>query len=667
MTTIENKQEETNKQQGLTIFDVCLDPELTLESLQRYLQESNEKLDLNTETTKIFNHRKHTGYTPLMALCTNPNVTCEMIELFIQKGAAPDFETSDNYEARNALTEMCSNPNVSVPLLETLFKGGCTLKDIESDQFNYFTEIMELCQNPNITWKTLDFLIEQGAMTNAYFFTEMLNPLTYLCRNEGVTAKILRKFMEENTTDPNHDECGAEIGETALTFLCRNPKVTPEMIRIIIDNGAEPNQSNEFNNKEQPFFVICSNPNATLEHFEMLIDKGLRLNGNAYYEECYNSNFVNAISNHDLKTEFLQLAFEKGAKLNLFDQYGNTPLISFLKRKRKLKKQMSHGQLQNLTRILYNFMLYGCDTNQKNKKGKTAFDYLKSIKILTNKQLSFFTEILNIDPNCLENDYKKLLSSGEFSDYKIKEIPVHKLILEMRTGMKCEEIKEILENSPKQFLKKDILLFFKWVYFDNIFEEQKQSRKHQFFYNFEAKTRKNEMKFQKKWEINRKKERKREKKRRNRNRKKRNILKQIFQELKLKQEFTKKKLRDSLKELYFDESTKDFTILANKEKDQPIKVHRLILFTRCKLFLEMFLSIENKSLQEVCDYTKNSMLTLEILIKWLYIEEINIKEKKILENDEKIIEQLLFSIDYYQINPKCNLKFLLSKDKFELI
>ncbi|KAJ3447173.1 calmodulin-related [Anaeramoeba flamelloides] len=518
----------------------------------------------------------------------------------------------------------------------------------------------------------LDFLIEQGAFISSYYLNEMTNAITYLCENKSVTASLLRKFMEENTTDPNHQECGCELVDTALSYLCRNTKVTPEMIGILIDNDANPNQEPYAKDTQDlPFLFLISNPNATPEHFEMLMDKGLHLNGNDKCEECYNSNFLTLIKSVAGKQQFLQLAFNKGGKLNIFDQYGNTPLIDFIKHHISSTDVLQDKRFIKIFNVLKNFMVYGSDPNRKNEDGKTAFDYLKTCKNLTEKECELYTELLNHDPYYLENDFEKFFTSGEFSDFEIKEIPIPKLILEMRTGMKCEEIKEILENS-KKFSKKDILLFLKWVYFDNIFEVQRQSRNPMYIYTGLKKKQENSYchgyeenhyEKMKKWEMGREKEKEKEKQEEMEREQERDILNQIFQELKLKQEFIEKKLRDSLKELYFDESTKDFTIIVNNERNESIKVHRLILIARSEFFRGMFLTIEKKKLKQVSDFTKKSIETFNILIKWLYFD--TIPELSIVDIEETT-GQLMDSIDYYQLNPRCNLKYLLLWDGFNL-
>ncbi|KAJ3428628.1 speckle-type poz protein [Anaeramoeba flamelloides] len=113
----------------------------------------------------------------------------------------------------------------------------------------------------------------------------------------------------------------------------------------------------------------------------------------------------------------------------------------------------------------------------------------------------------------------------------------------------------------------------------------------------------------------------------------------------------KRTLRKDISRLYETNETKDFTLIVHQTK---IKVHKLILLARSGLFKGLFIStLETKQVQ---DFTNKSVKTLEALIKFLYTNKLDE-----LNQDNQILEELLDAQDYYQLNPKSMLRYLIEK------
>ncbi|KAJ3431144.1 btb/poz domain-containing protein [Anaeramoeba flamelloides] len=263
----------------------------------------------------------------------------------------------------------------------------------------------------------------------------------------------------------------------------------------------------------------------------------------------------------------------------------------------------------------------------------------------------------NFRRKTFKDDFKRLFQSKKFCDSKLKinrgengtknkkennlkiEIPIHKLLIELRTDRKINEIQQIIYR--ENFSKKEIRRFLKWIYYD----DQKNQK----------------------------------------------LLEKIF--LSLKMAFPpKNNLKKDLKRLFKEEETKDFMLLfkkrcgkkkkkiktqtkkkvtlSNNEKNNDndndnqeddeiygkIRVHKLILFTRSELFSGMFENLNEveKTITSIRDYTNKSEESLQLLIKYLYTDKLRLKGKKNI-NIKAVIEELHDSVDYYQLNIHSNL------------
>ncbi|KAJ3436098.1 hypothetical protein M0812_18144 [Anaeramoeba flamelloides] len=221
------------------------------------------------------------------------------------------------------------------------------------------------------------------------------------------------------------------------------------------------------------------------------------------------------------------------------------------------------------------------------------------------------TECIYLYPSsnsCLIQDFQKLFESKIFCDSKLSlneniQVPIHKIIVESRTNLQISTIEDLLNK--ESFSKQEILLFLKWVYFDEITNVD--------------------------------------------------LLKQIFNSLNLSFP-PKNTFQKDLHDLFNDEDSKDFTLLIkNDDEDEDeyeeIPVHKIILLTRSGLFREMFENITEES-QSVKDYSGKSIESIEILIKYFYTEKIELTaDHDIL----LIIEELEDSIEYYQLNENSNI------------
>ncbi|KAJ3433524.1 hypothetical protein M0812_22485 [Anaeramoeba flamelloides] len=218
-------------------------------------------------------------------------------------------------------------------------------------------------------------------------------------------------------------------------------------------------------------------------------------------------------------------------------------------------------QIKKLLEIVEYMLQNGADPEIKDNEGQSPYSLAKNtiLKKLFDGYLSY------------NKDFQALLDEEEMTDLKIKNTKCHKMIVEMRTGKKAEELQEFFTKKTNEELK----LFLDWAYGKSV--------------DFTDVT--------------------------------------LFKELGI-DEPHKRHLRLDLPKLFEDESSKDFTLLVHNEK---IKVHKLILYARSELFKGMFQA--TMETEQVQDYTNKSVKTLQALVKYLYTDMLDesIEDPQILE------------------------------------
>ncbi|KAJ3437478.1 hypothetical protein M0812_16641 [Anaeramoeba flamelloides] len=331
-------------------------------------------------------------------------------------------------------------------------------------------------------------------------------------------------------------------------------------------------------------------------------------------------------------------------------------LIPQLKEKKAV--QLAIGKTQTLVLTDEN-ELYGWGFEEHLFPTDELDDYVKNNRLPTKISLpSFFTKYLSskgmirivsgrligfvyLDfKYTLSQDLALLFESKKFCDCEIgtigNQIPVHKALVEFRTKLTIEQIQKKLFGEKKSTINKEQTLgFLKWVYCDEISDIEK--------------------------------------------------LEQTFKLLQLTfPPSVDNTLEKDISRLYKDDDSKDFKILVKTEDDETdedeekdkdedkkgnyeeIPVHKFILLARSGLFREMFDNVNEKdNTNKVQDYSRKSIESLEILIKYFYTDSIELTAD---EDPELIVEELSDAVEYYQLNEQCNFlnELLKIKTKFDL-
>ncbi|KAJ5072641.1 regulator of chromosome condensation [Anaeramoeba ignava] len=199
----------------------------------------------------------------------------------------------------------------------------------------------------------------------------------------------------------------------------------------------------------------------------------------------------------------------------------------------------------------------------------------------------------------LAQDLWNCYNSNEFCDEEFlssdyKSCKFHRIILQARLKVSIEVIKNVLMDRSKQ----EIDIFMEWIYTGKVKDTL--------------------------------------------------LLKEIFQQTEMDNfeqriQDPKTDFLQNFHDLYFDENSKDFTIMV---ENRQIRAHKTILAARSELFKGMFLSVSDQS-NQVHDYRNTPFYILEKLIQFFYTDRFDFNSFTTSEIDE------IFELaDFYQINPK---------------
>ncbi|KAJ6246727.1 hypothetical protein M0813_01977 [Anaeramoeba flamelloides] len=114
----------------------------------------------------------------------------------------------------------------------------------------------------------------------------------------------------------------------------------------------------------------------------------------------------------------------------------------------------------------------------------------------------------------------------------------------------------------------------------------------------------------------------------------------------------KNSLLSDLNTLFNDNNSKDFKLIVN---GKPIFIHKFILIARSHLFSSFFKNYP-KELAQLKDHSNSSFQSINILIKYLYTDNIDTNLNK------NTFNELANALEYYQLNTKSMLDYYLEKN-----
>ncbi|KAJ5067902.1 ankyrin repeat protein [Anaeramoeba ignava] len=615
------------------------------------------------------NARNKENETALHISCSKEN-SIEIIKLLIKKGSKINAK---NYSEETPLHIACRYQNKYLfDVVKLLVENGA---DFNIQTLNDGTVLNLVCGNPrNDSVKVANFLIEKGIEINSINYKKE-TPLHIACYQQKSLEIV--KFLIEKGADINSRN-GNE--ETPLHLACQIEN-SFEIVKFLVEKGADVNAKTNRNQTPLHYLAWLTN---SIEIIRFLIQKGADINAKTKENETplhYACHF-----HKGYVFKMIKLLVDNGADVNAKTNWNQTPLHFAC-------------QEQNSNKIIQLLSDKGTDLNVKTiSSHETPLFYLvskrnpKGIQILLmNDALIFNLEELNVPDEfipllvksySLNQDLYNLLNSNEFSDLEIKSndsfsFLVHKLILLSRFN-NDQSILDKFINLCKQKSKEDIQLVLSFLYsgffnFDQIkskFVDNKNYSKSVYdsfslFYSYyqDAIDQDDSDEFSESMEPSSDPIEETEEHNNMDWVDKQEHIKEFFQEMQLDSKWIQSKkgrkgIVKDFQHLYKQDSTKDFTIICEQNKE--IKVHKLILILRSELFKGMFALNKQDSSNKVHDYSKKSFETIYQLIYFFYNDKFDERRLK----NPKIIQEFGDVKDYFQLNPNSAFELILKTNIF---
>ncbi|KAJ6230307.1 molting protein mlt-4 [Anaeramoeba flamelloides] len=506
----------------------------------------------------------------------NEKIDLDILYFLIE--SYPDLLKRKDARNRTPLHYICSHSVMNLEILTFLTKH--TKMGVFQENKYPESPLQFLFSNPSITLQMVRFLAEEMQFDILKNTNISNQPLVCLCKNKIHKFEII-KYLVEHLKSPikeNHLETKNIYPETTpLMIVSQRSNFDPKLITYFIEKGADLNRCNK--SYSTAFHFICKNSQSTFQLFQLCLQNGA------------DPNLPN--SSYDSPFYYLVCEFPDPRIVQLFLNFGADPIFS----------SKARNAITNLTDILSSLLDI---TKIQNilKNLALLIPYIPKSKLTKDPKKNPYTgkllHQLFRTQYSLKQDFLRFLVNQELTDNVWKGIKIHKLLVELRTNKKIEEVTKSISN----FNQKDILEFVKWIY---------------------------GIKFNKLFSI-----------------------KNIFNKLDIKNPESKLFTND-LKKMYYMDETKDFSIICeNKE----IKVHKLILQSRSEFFRGMFLSVEEKTSQ-INDYSNRSFKAMNLFIKFLYFNEIDLKEMDGIDENE-----LLDIGDFFLINKNSSLSYYINLNNF---
>ncbi|KAJ3436777.1 ankyrin repeat-containing protein [Anaeramoeba flamelloides] len=542
------------------------------------------------------------GSTLLIHSCEQVYLLPRHIRFWIEKGSQ-DLNCM-NYLGDNALITHCKNPNCKPENVEALLQ-----LDTNVNQQNEwgFTALIAHCKSNRVNYKVIELLLRYGADPNLQD-SKGWCALKTLVQNNGLTLQLLKQLIEGGS-QPNLLSFSREF--SAFMFLCKNRNVTTEMIQYLLDSGGDITLMSK--GGWLPLLYLCQNKFITFELLAFLLKHQKNVNNQDMYG---NTALVALCKKSYVPYTLIKLLLDAGAKTNFINNFGHTAIYYLVG---------VGNKKVDLLKIAYLLIKAGTDVHLFDPKtsndGVSPLEYVKKSDIKEKKAL---LQIFNINILALNDDFFDLWSNSLFFDFAINKnnhaFRVHKIMLQLRTKQNYQRVKQVLEL--QMFSKDDVFSFLNWIYTGNRIKSDLNLN----FKNFGLICKKLDL------NIN---------------------LQTNDNNVDNIDSLLKNNLKQDLKKLWIQDSSKDFTIII---ENNQIKVHKIILQCRTAFFKKYFDSLDNdnSSSNQYTDVSGFSYESIVIFIKYLYFEEIDKKEI-----NTEIHQELLNCITYYGINPNSDLKFQL--------
>ncbi|KAJ3435830.1 ankyrin repeat-containing protein [Anaeramoeba flamelloides] len=593
---------------------------LMLDLIKRMKKVSLTFIKFFVETAKIdLSLENSEGQTVLHYLCkSKKGIDYNIVQYLIKNGADINYESTKASDNRTPFFLACENPKIGwddLKKLITKFHGDLLFVD-SSSRKNCF--LAYCSRTTNIELKAIKYLSKKKLIKDINVTDKNgLSALHHICKANTVDLSVYKYVLGKLNADINLKD---HTKKTPLHYLCFSRHIDPKILEFLLSQKIKDINCVDYRKNSALLLLLGNYYGLNFQNVELLINAGSNVN----LKNLDKMNGMHcACRNPGVTIDTLELLIQKNVKYWEFDTYGRNPFlcalsylprISLIKYLLEFTKNINHldstGRncihyviqsvqrnntkrgIQRILQILEFLIENGAETSIKGKNNQMPKD------ISANERL--IKKLLLFNPS-YANDFQNLFKYKQFTNETINNIPIHKSILFARTKISdIGKIKDLL----KSFDTKEIKIFLKWAYGYNILSNKNHYQ----------------------------------------------MIKPIFKQLGIENPEKHHFKKDLIN--YYDSSEKDFILLVKKKK---IKVHKIFLMARSKLFRDMF---ENTQTTEkaIHDYSDKPYGTIKLFINFLYQDHLKMKQL-----NKKIVEDLHEMIEYYQLNKKSKLKYYLSK------
>ncbi|KAJ3435313.1 ankyrin repeat-containing protein [Anaeramoeba flamelloides] len=570
---------------------------------------------LVNEKQDHLNEPDHKKNLPIHLYCRNSfSLSLECLKWFILSGAQMEFQNSSQ---NTGLHFICSNQMVDAAILKYLLCHPNNY-DFQSPNRSNNTPFDLLFRNKALTIPLIN--VCQSYLQNEQLMqTYLVSSLFSQVKKQNLNFQIIKFLVDFKKISLNQIPKNYNFNYSPFDSLCQNRSLNPSFFYWMMNSVDKNFNTSTSIDLIQPIHLLCENKSIGFNEIQFLAKQSIK---QFHLVDSKGRNCLHYIcSRENADFKIIQYLIELSPSLLAQkDNYDRSPFFLFC----------LHNSLQRSTIIC--FLNQGADPTEKDCKNRNLKSILQIFieKFRNNFTKEILKKILPIieylieagtnlkripenvcrckiisnlisNYNSFDQDFQHFFENKEFADIEIHGIKVHKEIVELRLKKPIGEIKKILQNH----LLKDVIIILKWVYGFNIDADINQD------------------------------------------------IEKIFLKLDIIQP-KNRKLKKEIQQLYLQEATKDFCIITS---DTKIKVHKIILLVRSGLFRGMFSFVQDQ-ITEVHDYSKRSPETMKKLIYFLYND-------KLLNHhfNQQFYEEILDSINYYQLNTNSNLTYYIEKIK----
>lgn len=279
----------------------------------------------------------------------------DIIRKLVKKGARLDFKDKDGYSILSHAASYNTNPLV----IRTLNSLGCDVNEINSKSLNRTPIVRAIENNPNPEVITeliklgatidndntmlhirLDKILNTNLLKLNTTITDpwKLTPYHLIASYRNETGIINKVFNKDNIN------CVDKYGLSILARAAINNK-TPEIIKLLVNKGADLNQMQN----SVSILMLAAGSSIFSQNVDALITEGMKVN---YQNELKWTALHIAMYNSEKSHDIASVLINRGAKINLKDIYGDSPLVTCVRYNKDLAT----------LKLLLN---YGADVNEK--------------------------------------------------------------------------------------------------------------------------------------------------------------------------------------------------------------------------------------------------------------------------------------------------------------